>query len=356
MLGLETDTLVNLAGLACGLGLGLAARLGRFCIMGAIEDASYGANLSRLRMVALALAVAITGTWIAITAGGVLPEEIPYLVSSWSLIGAVLGGSMFGFGMALVGTCGFGALARLGGGDLRSLVTVVAIGVSAYVTLNGPLEAVRLALVPPGEGGDSLAQSIGSILSLPPLAVALSVSALFFGFAFWRGTRSMTARMLIAGISVGFLVPCAWLVTSWASEDGFAIIRVEAFTFVAPLGESILYLMSVSDLSLPGFGISTVLGVVLGACIGAGLKHEFRWESCDDPRDLKRQLLGAVLMGCGGILALGCTIGQGISAFSVLAPSAPIAALSILIGARVGLYVLVEGRSLKHFLRRIPVE
>jgi len=123
------------------------------------------------------------------------------------------------------------------------------------------------------------------------------------------------------------------------------VIQLEAGSFVLPPGEIIFSLIAVTG-RIPDYGMGLVVGVVLGASLVAALRGDMRWEACDDARELNRHLLGAFLMGTGGVLAGGCTIGQGVSAASTLALSAPIVFISILIGARIGLRFLVEGSSI----------
>jgi uncharacterized membrane protein YedE/YeeE len=127
---------------------------------------------------------------------------------------------------------------------------------------------------------------------------------------------------------------------------GFDPVEVESFSFSAPVGQSLLYVMTAS-LSEPTFAIGAVAGVIVGAAIGSRFKSEFRWEACDDARELRRQMLGAASMGIGGVLAVGCTVGQGLSALSVLSASAPVTIIAILVGARAGLFMLVEGTAVQ---------
>jgi len=347
MLGLDGGALASLAGLIGGAVLGLAARSGRFCMMGAVEDAVYGGDLARLRMLGVAAAMAIAGTQALAAAGGLDPDATLYLRSGWSPMAAVIGGLMFGYGMAQVGTCGFGALARLGGGDLRSLVMIVVIGVAGYATLAGPLAWVRTLLAPPGimaEGHLSVAavlgDAIGTGAALPGLAIAVGVAALALADRSFRRERAM----ILWGIAAGLTIPFAWGMTAEAGATGFDIVPVQSFSFVAPLGESVLYIMTVQSLALPDFAIASVAGVLAGAAAGSLGRGEFRWEACDDARELRRQIGGAAMMGVGGVLALGCSIGQGLSALSVLSVSAPVVIVSIFAGARIGLFLLVEGK------------
>ena len=349
MLELETGTLASAAALAGGMILGLAARLGRFCIMGALEDAVYGNELGRLRMVAMAAAVAVAGTSVATLGGAFDPADSFYLATEWSPVGAVLGGLLFGLGMAFVGTCGFGALARLGGGDIRSLLMVMVMGVAAYAMMTGPLAWLRLLIVPEGIDSVSLAELAGKATGLPATAISLAAALSLAAFAMSGGGAR---KRLFWGGAVGLTIPFAWVVTSWASTAGFDIVVVRSFSFVTPLGESIVEAMTNHGLDVPDFGVASVIGVVVGAALGTAWTGDFRWEACDDARELRRQIAGAGLMGIGGILALGCTIGQGLSALSVLAPSAPVVIVSIMVGARLGLYLLVEGLPLRRAARR----
>ena len=153
-----------LIGLGGGIALGLAARIGRFCTLGAIEDQLYGGSSARLRMWGLAIGTAIVTTFLAYGAGWIDPSRAFYLAEGWSLAGAVLGGLVFGYGMALAGNCGYGALARLGGGDMRSFVIVLVMGLTAYVTLSGPLAKLRITLFArtPTETPPGLAHILGA--------------------------------------------------------------------------------------------------------------------------------------------------------------------------------------------------
>ncbi len=344
MLDLEGGAVASLAGLAAGLVLGLGARLGRFCTMGAVEDAVYGQDLGRLRMVMLAAATAIAGTALLAGAGQFDPAATLYHRLGWSPVGAVFGGLIFGSGMALVGTCGFGALARVGGGDLRSVLMVIVIGVAAYATLNGPLAGLRAwlsGLAP--QPGTGLHEVVGGLAGLPAWGIALGIGLVFGAAALLWGGALLGRRLALTGLAVGLVVPFSWWATGYAGAAGFDAVPLESVSFSQPLGETLLYTMLTPLGAVPGFAVASVFGVVLGAAIGSLARHEFYWEACDDARELRRQMLGAALMGVGGVLALGCTIGQGLSALSVLSPGAPVVVLSIVAGSRFGLYLLVEG-------------
>ncbi len=351
MIELTDNHLAALAGLAGGVMLGLAARVGRFCSMGAVEDAVYGADMGRMRMMAMAAAVAIAGTFVLLSFGAFDPNDTRYFRVTWSPIGSIVGGFLFGTGMALVGTCGFGSLARAGGGDLRGLVMVLVIGITAYATIAGPLAPLRLWIVPvvPTEFGaldHGIAQIVASTWAVPEMLTAALAAVALAGWALVDGRFRRLSDHLVWSVVAGAAIVLAWFATSRIAEASFDLIESDSYTFVAPLGQSILYLMTSGAGDLD-FALGAVAGVMLGAAIGSLFKNEFRWEACDDARELGRQMMGAAMMGVGGVLAAGCTIGQGLSALSLLSASAPVAISSILIGARVGLYVLVEAKFLK---------
>lgn len=325
--------------------LGLAARLGRFCSMGAIEDAIYGGDTRRLRMWSLAIGVAVLGTYGAAAIGWLDISATIYMSLAWNPLASIAGGLVFGYGMALAGNCGFGALARAGGGDIRSFVILLTMGLAAYATLSGPLAAWRLALFPQTPAGEvlpGLPQLAEAGLNVPALAVALAIGAAFVVVALGQRNFRTSPAMVIWSLVVGLAVLSGWIGTAWVAENGFAPTRVASHTFAAPVGETMLYLMTASGRSL-SFGIGSVLGVMAGAFLGSLIKGHFRWEACEDPRELRRQILGAVLMGVGAVVAFGCTVGQGLSAFSVLALSAPVTVAAIFLGAAIGLRQLITG-------------
>ena len=336
----------SLLGLVLGIALGFAARYGRFCTLGAIEDAVYGRDTRRLRAWILAAAIAIAGvTALELFADLDVSRSI-YAGTRIEWGGALVGGLLFGLGMALVGTCGFGTLLRLGGGDLKALLTFLVVALTAMMAMRGFIGLARVWLLDPLSffvtGATSqrlpdllgLGGAAGRVLPFV-IATAIAVAACAH-VGFLRSPRS-----LATGLAIGIIVVLGWWATGVAGFDPFESRRVESFTFVAPLGETLLYAMLASALR-PDFPIGAVLGVIIGAFLAAKATGQFRWEAPDDAREVKRHLLGAVLMGSGGVAALGCTIGQGVSGVSTLSVESLIAIASILAGARLGLYLLVE--------------
>lgn len=345
----DTAWFLPVTGILIGLIIGAAARHNHFCIMAALERYWYANDGRGLRTWILTATVAIIATQAMIFAGTVDLSGSFYLTASFGLTGAIIGGLAFGFGMALVGTCGFGALIRLGGGSLRSFVVLIALGLSAIAAQRGLIAQGRVHLV------DNLAidlsfagdQSLGSLVSAglgfdARLLTAIVVVAALLAWIF----ADKSFRRHYAGIATGTVIGCAvaagWLVTSWAAQTAFDPVQLEAGSFVVPVGDTIIQFLALTGV-LPDYGVGVVLGVVLGAAVVAWRKRDIRWEACDDARELGRHLLGAFLMGTGGVFAMGCTIGQGVTAASLLAVSVPVVMISIAVGARLGLAYLIEG-------------
>jgi hypothetical protein len=340
-------TLLALIGLGGGIVLGLAARLGRFCTLGAVEDFLYQDDSTRLRMWGLAIGVAGLGTFALIGLGGLNPAQTIYHLAPWSPAFGVLGGLMFGYGMALAGNCGFGALARFGGGDLRSFVIVLVMGISVYFALSGPLAQFRLTALALSDMPTqirSYPDALSALTGVSAVVWGLLISAAGTAWVLWSRAFLRNRRAVIWGALVGLAIVSGWAGTQWVARIGFGVFPVNSHTFTSPLGETLLYLMTSSGGGL-SFGVGSVAGVLIGAFTGSLIKGHFRWEACEDPRELTRQVLGAILMGFGAALAMGCTIGQGISAFSLLTLNAPIVFASIFAGAALGLRQLISGLS-----------
>ena len=267
--------------------------------------------------------------------------------------GAVIGGLIFGFGMTLCGGCGTKTLVRFGAGNLKSVVVALFLGIFAYMTLRGLLGLARIQLesrtMVDLEARGMASQAIPDALAalgLPAQAALLLTIAVIAGGMLWfcfkcpafRDSR----RDIAAGLIIGALIPAAWYVTGVIGYDDFDPVPLASLTFVSPVGESLQYLMTFTGATV-NFGISVVGGVILGSFVAAKTAGEFRLEAFSDKHDMARHMVGGALMGTGGIMALGCTIGQGISGMSTLAMGSLIALLSIIGGAVLGFRYLEEG-------------
>jgi len=347
--------LLPVAGLLAGALLGFVARSQRFCTMSSLERLWYAGDSSGLRTWMLAAAMALVFTQTLHAFGWATPNESFYVRSGFAWSGAIIGGVMFGFGMALVGTCGFGALVRLGGGSLRSLVVLMVLGLSALSAQKGLIARVRIPFI------DNVAidmsfsggQSLGLILShFAGMDLQFFVAALVAGgLLLWifadSGYRKQY-RSIAAGTIIGGVIAFGWFITAFASEASFEVVQLEAGSFVVPVADTLLHLVTFTG-SVPDYGVGLVIGVVIGSSINALFRRQVRWEACDDARELSRHLFGGFLMGVGGVFAMGCTIGQGVTAVSALAISAPLVLMSIAVGARMGLSYLIEGSPLAIF-------
>ena len=331
-------------GLMGGIALGLAARLGRFCTLGMIEDAHFGQDWTRAWMWLAALGTAMAANFLADGLAIVDLGASFQLINQFSIAGAVVGGLIFGYGMALAGNCGFGMLARLGGGDLRALVIALVMGVSAYAALSGVLSLPRVALFPVGTAASpsGLAHAISAQTGVSLTVLGVGAGGLVLLYAARQLVNLGRLGGLVWAVVAGLSVASGFVGTHWVASEGFELWETTSHSFTQPIGATMQYAMFSSALS-PSFGVGSVLGVVLGGTIGSFLRQELRWEACEDHRELRRQMLGAAMMGIGAILAAGCSIGQGLSALSVLSVTAPLVAAAIWLGAWVGLRKLIVG-------------
>lgn len=346
-----------LGGFLCGALAGGAARYGRLCTMSAIEDALIGGDYRGAKAWGLAAAVAIALTQALAAMHIIDVSSAIYLGPRLHLIALLLGGLLFGLGMTLVGTCSFGLIVRAGGGDLRAAVSALLVGIFAYAATSGALAPLRIALWETGVLSLPLArpasiphvvQLIGGTALSVVLVALLCVG--FGGLAFLDPRLRKRPRLLASAAAVGLAITIGWVTTGLALE-AMTLDRVESLSFVAPVGRALLQLM-VEPFRNIGFGVAALAGVALCSGAVALLRREFRWEAFDDPREMRRHILGALLMGTGGVLAQGCTIGQGLSGASVLAMSSPVFLAAVVLGARVGLWHLIEGQSLWRLGRR----
>ena len=361
---MSVTTFVASLGFLLGCVLGGTARYAHFCTLGAIADVYVSGDTRRLRSWGLAIAVATLLTQAMDLAGLIDLRAAIYLTPDFGWLGAILGGLLFGFGTALVGTCGYGTLVRLGGGDLRSLVVFLVFGITAYMTLRGLTGVGRVAAIEPTNldlaplGGQALQDLLGWVTGIEADALhgfaAAAVVAFLFLACFSSPVFRRAPRYIIGGAVIGLVVAAGWFVTGVIGYDDFEPTPLESLTFATPLGEALVYLMTFSGSTI-NFGIGVVGGVLVGSWLASLARREFRFEAFDDAKEMLRHLLGGALMGVGGVLALGCTIGQGITGMSTLSLSAPLALLSIFAGAGLGLRYLEEGslsQAVKLFFQR----
>ncbi|TEA74229.1 YeeE/YedE family protein [Allopusillimonas ginsengisoli] len=322
--------LVLWAGLALGLAFGACGQISGFCLQRGLKEYWSGRHGYKLHGFAVALAVALGGTHIVASMGLVDIGQSLYMMPSFSWLLLPFGGLMFGYGMCLTNGCGARAVVLLGQGNLRSFVVLLCIGISAYITLTGVGAPLRMLI----SAVTTLTPASVTVRAdtLRALTVWLAVAGLLV-FALRPRASGTRGLDLTGGATMGLLVVAGWLITGWLGADEFEPTPVASLTFVAPIGETIQYSMIATGMTLR-FGVVVVLGTVAGSFIAAALRGKCRLEGFDSPRQMSRYIFGAVLMGVGGSLATGCSIGQGLTGMSTLAYSSMIAALSIVAGAR----------------------
>jgi uncharacterized membrane protein YedE/YeeE len=340
------------AGLISGL-LGVVMSRSHFCTMGALSDWFNMSDFGRLRQWLAALVSAILITQIIWAIQSIHVETSFYLTPKLTWLSHLIGGLLFGFGMVLGSGCGSKTLIRLGHGSLKALVVVLVMGLAAYITMRGLLAMPRVSWIESQVIELSVAQDLPRLIfgnNATPwqrILSACGVCALLLGLMALMGKSSANNRLQVfSGLWVGGLIAAMWFVSAslgYLEEDpntlkeGFIATNSkgpESFSFVAPIAYTIDYLMLFSDRSKTlSIGIVSVFGMVVGAFIDALLSRRFRLEGFTGLEDTGMHLLGAVLMGVGGVTAFGCTVGQGLSAASLLALSAAISLPAIALGA-----------------------
>ena len=328
-----------------GIVFGAVANKTNFCTMGAVSDWVNMGDKNRLRAWLLAIGIAIVLSQ-GMQAYGLfdLGQSI-YLTTNFSWLGYLFGGVLFGIGMTLASGCGQRTLVRLGGGNLKSLVVMLVLGLSAYTTMRGLLALVRVNVIEvtninlgktgvADQGIDTLIAAAAGLENTA--AVSWVVTALSGGglIVYAISNASFRSRFddILAGIVVGLIIPAGWYVTGVIGFDDFEPVRFESYTFVAPIGESLQYLMTYTGSTI-NFGIAAVAGVILGSFFYAVLTRKFHVETFIVRDDMVRHILGGILMGFGGVLALGCTVGQGITGMSTLALGSLMALAAIIFGS-----------------------
>lgn len=345
--------LVIWGGLVLGLVLGLVGQASRFCVRGAVADWVIFKSPARALSWLLAVGVGAVALQVVISlqlfdAGRSLSWNNTLL---W--LSHAVGGLVFGYGMILASGCPQRNLVKAGSGNLRALVVLLVAAVAAAMTLRGLLALPRVSLLDSAAVQLGGSQDLGGIASRATGAsasavrwvVALALAALALGLA-WRQRAAMNRLHWIGGIVVGLLVPAAFLLTgnlgflpehpetlepAWMGTQSK---RPEGLSFAAPMAHALDLLTLWSDKSMvPTFGVMLGLGVLLGSFASAKARGEFKLESFESPRDLVTHLSGALLMGFGGITAVGCSIGQGVTGLAMLSAGAVITVAGIVAGA-----------------------
>lgn len=334
-----------------GVAFGAIAQRSQFCTMGAVSDIVSMGDWSRMRQWLLAIAVAILGTNLLAYLGYIDLSKAIYTTPRLTWLSHIVGGTLFGFGMVMTSGCGSKTLVRIGGGNLKSLIVFIVIGLSAFMTLKGALalprvnwlEPVSLTLGTTQDLPSMLAPLLGDKHSLQLLlSVVISLILLIFVLA---SPSFRSLENILAGLGIGLIIVTAWFVSGklgYVAEDPNTLQeafvatnsgKMESFSFVAPFAYTIDLLIFWTDKSKAvTFGIAATLGMVVGSFAYSIASRKFRLEGFGGVGDVANHLIGATLMGFGGVTALGCTVGQGLSGISTLALGSLITFASIIGG------------------------
>ncbi|BBC01679.1 MULTISPECIES: YeeE/YedE family protein [Bradyrhizobium] len=339
---MDPATIVIIAALIIGLIYGAVGLLSGFCMMSGLRGWWAEGDGRLARTYALAMGVAIAASQLLAAAGLVDLGKSIYLQPSFSAPVMFLGGLLFGYGMVLSNGCGSRALVLLGRGNLRSFVVVIVLGIFAEMTLKGLIAPVRIAMVQASQATVA-ASSVPALLAgtglgaVPARMVAASaLSAVLIIFAFAHAPFRKSFGQIAAGLIVGLLVAGGWYATGYLGADDFNPVPVTSLTFIAPIADALQYVM-LSTGSTLNFGIVTVFGVFAGSLITAIVTGRFQLEGYRSPQHMLRSASGAALMGAGGVMAFGCSVGQGLTGLSTLSLSSLIAIAGIMLGTGAGL-------------------
>ena len=327
--------------LAIGLAFGILAQITKFCLRRSlVGDAPDRRQAGGVWLAALATAV--IGTQIAVASGIISFDEHRFMVADLPVLAIVLGGLAFGAGMVLTRGCVSRLTVLLGTGNLRALTVLLIFAVAAHATLKGILAPLRTSLgsvtVPLGDTVSLAALPGGAVLWSALIATAALIYALRSG-----------AKPLHLGLAalIGLLVPAAWIGTGFVLFDEFDPIAMESLSFTSPSADTLFW--TIANTAIPaGFGVGLIGGVIGGALIAALLSGSFQWQSFESPAQTGRYAAGAVLMGIGGVLAGGCTVGAGLSGVPTLSVAAILALASIAAGA------LATDRALRSARNGVP--
>ena len=325
-----------LAGLVLGAAFGAMAQRTHFCTMGAVSDAVLFGSLRRLRVWALGAGSALIATQGLVAVGVLGLDTTAYRAPVLPWLGSGLGGLVFGFGMVLAGGCASRVLVRLGGGSLKALLVVLVMALVAATVAAGVL-----AWLP------HLVQTIGTVPlpggvpGLDGLVPAWLTVVVVGGGLVAFGLREKACRTPTADAGMSLVLACT-VVLGWVATTSLAPAPPASLTFIVPAAQSLGWLMGGSG--VPGFAIASIFGVILGSMAAAAAAGRLRLETFTSRDDMIRHVLGGALMGVGGVLAGGCTIGLGVTGVSALGPAAFIGVAAILAGAVWALRWLETGR------------
>jgi uncharacterized membrane protein YedE/YeeE len=341
--------------------MGAVAHKTRFCTMGAVSDWLNIGDTGRMRSWLLAMGVAIVGVLVLQSSGkAAIPVDTfpPYRTPNFAWLRYLLGGFMFGVGMTLGSGCGSKTLIRVGGGNLKSIVVLVSAAVCAYfmiwtdfyaVAFNSWIAPTNLNLAEHGIRTQALGDVLAGLSGNGDgtrwnvwLGWVLAAAIAAFVFA----SRDFRASFdnIFGGVVVGLAVVAGWYVTAGAlgqewkefaemSATPPSRVEVQSYTFISPMADGLHYLTDPKNFGLINFGIMGLAGVIAGSALYAVVTRNFRVEWFANGGDFFNHVAGGALMGIGGVLAMGCTVGQAITGVSTLAVGSLMAFGAIVAGS-----------------------
>ena len=321
-------------GLVLGCAYGALAQRSALCLRRSLVG-QWRDCLPALGAWAIAMACAIAGTRLAIVSGVISFEVHRFLAPDLPVASVLLGGALFGAGMVLAGGCVSRLTVLAGTGNLRALFVLLVFAVTAHAVMKGALASVREALgAATVHGGESTA-----LTALPggeAWPLVLAVAALLFALR----SGAQISHLAMAG-AIGLLVPLGWVGTGFLLQNDFDPLPMQSLGFTRPMADTLFW--TVAATSIPaGFGTGLAAGVIAGSLVAALATNEFCWQSLEGPRQTGRHLAGAVMMGVGGVLAGGCTVGAGLSGVSTASFAALLALAAMAASARVVGVILAD--------------
>lgn len=342
--------------------MGAATVKTNFCTMGGVSDWINMEDTSRLRAWLLAGAVAILGTVLleAFAAADLSSTFPPFRMAKFNWIRYLLGGALFGIGMTLGSGCGNKTLVRVGGGNMKSVVVMLLIGITAYwmlwteffeIAFNSWLDPLAIDLTKIGAAGQGIDQLLAAALGVPytrslhvgvGIALAIGLGGWTLASAEFRANRNAW----VSGVIFGVIVAAGWWITAgpwgtqwkeWAEMADAPPLRVNAqsYVFTAALGDAARWVLRPTDFSLLSFGLAASAGVIAGSFVQSAISRELRLEWFANFADFRNHVAGGVLMGIGGVLAMGCSIGQGVTGLSTLALGSVLTLAAIIAGSAI---------------------
>ena len=341
--------------------MGAVANKTSFCTMGAVSDWVNIGDTGRMRAWVFAMAVALTGV-IALEGAGIvnLSAETfpPYRTANFAWLRYLLGGFMFGVGMTLASGCGNKTLVRVGAGNLKSLTALAIAMIGSYIMLWTPfyekafhpwISATAINLAQHGVPTQEVGSVISGMFGLAPsralnFMVATLVAFGMYAFVFRSTDFRGNFDNILGGAVIGLAIVAGWYLTggalgqAWKEYADMATevpsrVQVQSYTFISPMGDSVRYLLNPTKLSLINFGVMALAGVIAGSFLYAAATRSFRIEWFASFKDFVNHAVGGVLMGVGGVLSMGCTVGQAITGVSTLAIGSILTFFAIVIGS-----------------------